>query len=115
MRAIEARIAVYSPHTSLDVVDGGINDWLAQGLGVLSDLRALRPLEPYSRAYRLLCRVNEKSRPAGSIAPLAGFTTTITSVPPFTEVTTVSLSLCLAILASGLCLYTFIYVCNCVT
>lgn len=93
MRAIEARIAVYSPHTSLDVVDGGINDWLAQGLGVLSDLRALRPLEPYSRAYRLLCRVNEKSRPAGSIAPLAGFTTTITSVPPFTEVTTVSLSL----------------------
>ena len=36
--AIHARcaaegISVYSPHTALDSVRGGINDWLAQGLG----------------------------------------------------------------------------------
>jgi dinuclear metal center YbgI/SA1388 family protein len=26
---LEQRIAVYSPHTALDAVDGGVNDWLA--------------------------------------------------------------------------------------
>jgi dinuclear metal center YbgI/SA1388 family protein len=31
--AIEARIAVYSPHTALDAAPGGVNDWLASGLG----------------------------------------------------------------------------------
>ena len=29
---IEARIALYSPHTALDAVDGGVNDWLAKGV-----------------------------------------------------------------------------------
>lgn len=29
---IEARIALYSPHTALDAVDGGVNDWLAEGV-----------------------------------------------------------------------------------
>jgi dinuclear metal center YbgI/SA1388 family protein len=33
VRAIEERIAVYSPHTSFDSVAGGVNDWLAEGLG----------------------------------------------------------------------------------
>ncbi len=33
LRLVEARIAVYSPHTALDAVAGGVNDWLAQGLG----------------------------------------------------------------------------------
>jgi dinuclear metal center YbgI/SA1388 family protein len=32
-RLIQAGIAVYSPHTALDAADGGINDWLADGLG----------------------------------------------------------------------------------
>ena len=27
-------ISVYSPHTALDNVNGGINDWLASGLGI---------------------------------------------------------------------------------
>ncbi len=35
-------IAVYSPHTALDAAPGGINDWLAQGVGP-GDVRALRP------------------------------------------------------------------------
>ncbi len=35
-------IAVYSPHTALDAAPGGINDWLAEGIGS-GDVRALRP------------------------------------------------------------------------
>jgi dinuclear metal center YbgI/SA1388 family protein len=33
VKCISNSIAVYSPHTSFDVVKGGINDWLASGLG----------------------------------------------------------------------------------
>lgn len=32
IRLIESRIAVYAPHTALDAVEGGINDWLAAGI-----------------------------------------------------------------------------------
>ena len=30
---VESKIAVYSPHTALDSVAGGVNDWLAGGIG----------------------------------------------------------------------------------
>ena len=40
--AISYKIAIYSPHTSLDVASGGVNDWIVSGLGK-GDLRALRP------------------------------------------------------------------------
>lgn len=33
VRAIEAGIAIFSPHTSWDSVKGGVNDWLVGGLG----------------------------------------------------------------------------------
>jgi dinuclear metal center YbgI/SA1388 family protein len=33
VKAIEERIAIYSPHTTYDSVKGGVNDWLASGLG----------------------------------------------------------------------------------
>jgi len=33
IRCIENQCAIYSPHSALDSVAGGINDWLAQGLG----------------------------------------------------------------------------------
>jgi len=33
VRALAAGIAVYSPHTALDAAPGGVNDWLADGLG----------------------------------------------------------------------------------
>lgn len=36
------RIALYCMHTSLDVIKGGNNDWLIQGLGV----REPTPIEP---------------------------------------------------------------------
>ncbi|CAI7989000.1 NIF3-like protein 1 [Geodia barretti] len=33
VRALESRVAVYSPHTALDCMKGGVNDWLLAGLG----------------------------------------------------------------------------------
>eukprot|EP01012_Entosiphon_sulcatum_P006075 TRINITY_DN12829_c0_g1_i1.p2 TRINITY_DN12829_c0_g1~~TRINITY_DN12829_c0_g1_i1.p2 ORF type:complete len:375 (+),score=50.86 TRINITY_DN12829_c0_g1_i1:2491-3615(+) len=33
IQALENNIAVYSPHTASDVARGGVNDWLASGLG----------------------------------------------------------------------------------
>ncbi len=33
LRAIEARLPIYSPHTAIDAAPGGVNDWLADGLG----------------------------------------------------------------------------------
>lgn len=33
IRAVEAGIAIFSPHTSWDSVKGGLNDWLVGGLG----------------------------------------------------------------------------------
>jgi dinuclear metal center YbgI/SA1388 family protein len=40
--AILHRIAIYSPHTSLDVATGGVNDWIVEGIGS-GDVRALKP------------------------------------------------------------------------
>ncbi|MEP7048879.1 MAG: Nif3-like dinuclear metal center hexameric protein [Pseudomonadota bacterium] len=33
VRALEAGLAVYSPHTALDAAQGGVNDWLSRGVG----------------------------------------------------------------------------------
>ena len=48
LRAIRAGMAIYSPHTALDAVQGGITDWLCEGLSgseraghVVGDCRAL--------------------------------------------------------------------------
>jgi dinuclear metal center YbgI/SA1388 family protein len=35
LRCIEKRIAVYSPHTTWDSIDGGINDWILKPFGAL--------------------------------------------------------------------------------
>jgi dinuclear metal center YbgI/SA1388 family protein len=48
LRAIQAGIAIYSPHTAIDSAPGGMTDWLADGLldrkGIVkADRRALRP------------------------------------------------------------------------
>jgi putative NIF3 family GTP cyclohydrolase 1 type 2 len=32
-RCLENKIAVYSPHTALDALKGGVNDWLAEAFG----------------------------------------------------------------------------------
>lgn len=44
LEAARRSIAVYSPHTALDAAPGGVNDWIAEGLG-RGDVRALRPHE----------------------------------------------------------------------
>lgn len=43
MKLIQQNIAVYSPHTALDAVVGGVNDWLAEGVGegIVSVLQSL--------------------------------------------------------------------------
>ncbi|MDX2016837.1 MAG: Nif3-like dinuclear metal center hexameric protein [Planctomycetota bacterium] len=50
LRAIGAGLAIYSPHTALDAVKGGISDWLCEGLSgageggkVAGDCKALVP------------------------------------------------------------------------
>lgn len=48
LAAIAAGIAIYSPHTALDAAPGGVNDWLADGLGAglkRSLVLPRRPLE----------------------------------------------------------------------
>jgi dinuclear metal center YbgI/SA1388 family protein len=44
LESIAAGVAIYSPHTALDAAPGGINDWLAEGLGP-GDSRALHIFE----------------------------------------------------------------------
>lgn len=41
LAAIQAGVRVYSPHTALDNREGGINDWLADGLGASSRREAI--------------------------------------------------------------------------
>jgi dinuclear metal center YbgI/SA1388 family protein len=55
LRALQAGMAIYSPHTALDAVQGGITDWLCEGLSggggdpdgpagrIAGDCRALTP------------------------------------------------------------------------
>jgi dinuclear metal center YbgI/SA1388 family protein len=42
LEAARGGVAVYSPHTALDAAPGGVNDWIAEGLGT-GDVRALEP------------------------------------------------------------------------
>ncbi len=44
MKLIQKNIAVYSPHTALDAVIGGVNDWLADGVGE-GEVSVLHPHE----------------------------------------------------------------------
>jgi len=43
MKLVQKNIAVYSPHTALDAVIGGVNDWLADGLGE-GEISVLQPI-----------------------------------------------------------------------
>ena len=44
MKLVQKNIAVYSPHTALDAVIGGVNDWLADGVGE-GEISVLHPIE----------------------------------------------------------------------
>lgn len=56
--AIRRGVAVYSPHTALDVAEGGTNDLLADVLG-LRDRQPLRLVEPRARHHKLTTFVPE--------------------------------------------------------
>jgi dinuclear metal center YbgI/SA1388 family protein len=43
MKLVQKNIAVYSPHTALDAVIGGVNDWLANGVGD-GEVTVLQPI-----------------------------------------------------------------------
>src|SRR5688572_21889559 len=65
--ASRAGIAVYSPHTALDAAPGGVNDWLADGLG--AGERAPLSSEPGSAAPDLKSVVFV---PAANVVALRG-------------------------------------------
>eukprot|EP00026_Physarum_polycephalum_P010459 Phypoly_transcript_10623.p1 GENE.Phypoly_transcript_10623~~Phypoly_transcript_10623.p1 ORF type:complete len:425 (+),score=72.70 Phypoly_transcript_10623:147-1277(+) len=46
VKAIENRIAIYSPHTAFDSVQGGVNDWIANAVLSLGQGTS-SPLQPY--------------------------------------------------------------------
>ena len=41
VKCIENRIAVYSPHTTWDAIEGGINDWILSAFGLTSLLYSI--------------------------------------------------------------------------
>ena len=61
-KAVRAGLAVYSPHTSLDAVRNGMNDWLCDGLGahtVRWSLGVPRPMRAHR--YKVVVRVPRTS------------------------------------------------------
>lgn len=70
--ALRAGIAIYSPHTALDAAEGGLTDWLCEGVAgtvrdhagkerVAGDVRALspRPQHRGSQEMKIVCFVPE--------------------------------------------------------
>jgi len=73
MPAFEAArrgIAVWSPHTALDVAVGGTNDVLADAIG-MTERRALRPAATKDSQYKLITFVPESALDAVSAAVFA--------------------------------------------
>ena len=58
--AIRRGVAIYSPHTALDVVDGGTNDMLADVLGLPADRSPLRLAQTKASQLKLVTFVPEK-------------------------------------------------------
>jgi dinuclear metal center YbgI/SA1388 family protein len=61
-KAISDRIAIYSPHTALDIAQGGTNDVLADACGMHADRSALRGPENKDVGYKLQVFVPEDAR-----------------------------------------------------
>jgi len=70
--AIRRGVAIYSPHTALDVADGGTNDMLADVLG-LTDRRPLKNGEGKGTQYKLVVFVPMRGRGGLRIIPRAVF------------------------------------------
>src|SRR5256886_1563280 len=52
--ALRRGVAIYSPHTALDVADGGTNDMLADAIGMGSDRQPLRISDAKAANYKLV-------------------------------------------------------------
>src|SRR5687768_10242842 len=52
--AIRRGVAIYSPHTALDVADGGTNDMLADAIGIGADRQPLRITDVKAANYKLV-------------------------------------------------------------
>ncbi|XP_026477816.1 NIF3-like protein 1 [Ctenocephalides felis] len=50
---LENRIAVFSPHTSWDCVQGGVNDWLANAFEIETSMPIIKNIDPSTGAGRL--------------------------------------------------------------
>lgn len=57
--AIRRGVAIYSPHTALDVAEGGTNDMLADAVGI-GERQPLKMISPKSSQYKLVVFVPEK-------------------------------------------------------
>ena len=59
--AIRRGVAIYSPHTALDVAPGGTNDMLADAIGIEHNARGpLRLVETKAHSYKLVTFVPAK-------------------------------------------------------
>src|SRR5690606_2133175 len=58
-KLIKNDIAVYISHTNLDVADGGMNDWLADQMGILPDGRQSLEEIHTDKLYKLVVFVPE--------------------------------------------------------
>ena len=56
--ALRRGVAIYSPHTALDVAPGGTNDMLAEAIGIV-EARPLRMIETKAHSYKLVTFVPE--------------------------------------------------------
>ncbi len=53
LRVIESGMAVYSPHTALDAVVGGMTDWLVEGLGAVANVSPIQPAKRHDSKQAL--------------------------------------------------------------
>src|SRR5438105_2741826 len=51
--ALRRGVAIYSPHTAVDVAPGGTNDMLAEAIGIV-DPQPLRMIETKAHSYKLV-------------------------------------------------------------
>jgi dinuclear metal center YbgI/SA1388 family protein len=69
--ALRRGVAIYSPHTALDVVSGGTNDMLADVLGLPAERSPLRLAQTKASLLKLVTFVPEKDAPRVSEALFA--------------------------------------------
>ena len=69
VRALEEGVAIYSPHTSLDNMEGGINDWLlaAMGEGQVTALGVQRHHTPYPNLLEISSNTKQLREMAESL------------------------------------------------